>query len=135
MWWLHPDMSENLLTGILNHKTNKERKNVSPCMRIGAFVFATRIVQCLHFLNPKFPASSHLLCLYSSVCVESVCKPHCWFSHDKCIVWLQVRMQARCNVEANETMLQAFKKIYRQEGIPGLWRVREGFSSFYGTRP
>lgn len=35
---------------------------------------------------------------------------------------LKVRMQARCNVEGNETMLQAFYKIYKQEGLPGLWR-------------
>ena len=28
-------------------------------------VFTTRIVQLLYFLNPKFPASSHLLCLYT----------------------------------------------------------------------
>ena len=31
--------------------------------------FATRIVQSLTFLNPKFKASSHLLWLYSPVCV------------------------------------------------------------------
>ena len=31
-----------------------------------AFVFATRIVKFLYFLNQKFPVSSHLLCLYSS---------------------------------------------------------------------
>ena len=47
-----------------------------------AFVFATRIVQLLYFLNPKFQASINLLCLYSSVCVEPVRKPHCWFSHE-----------------------------------------------------
>lgn len=35
---------------------------------------------------------------------------------------LKVRMQARCNVDANESMLQAFCKIYQQEGLPGLWR-------------
>ena len=35
-----------------------------------AFVFSTRIVQLLYFLNPKFQASSQLLCLYSSVCVK-----------------------------------------------------------------
>ena len=29
----------------------------------------------------KFPVSSHLLCLYSPVCVGPVRKPHCWFSH------------------------------------------------------
>ena len=36
---------------------------------ISAFVFATRIVQFLFFLNPKFQASSLLLRLYSPVCV------------------------------------------------------------------
>ena len=36
---------------------------------ISAFVFATRIVQFLFFLNPKFQASCLLLCLYKSVCV------------------------------------------------------------------
>ena len=42
---------------------------------ISAFVFATRIVQFLFFLNPKFPVSSHHLCLYSSVCVGHGRKP------------------------------------------------------------
>ena len=41
---------------------------------ISAFVFATRIVQFLYFLNPKFQASSHLLWLYSLVCVGPVRK-------------------------------------------------------------
>ena len=45
------------------------------------FVFATRIVQFI-FLNKKFPASSHLLRLYSSVFVGFVQKTRCWFSHD-----------------------------------------------------
>ena len=36
---------------------------------ISAFVFATQIVQSLFFLNPKFQVSSHLLWLYSPVCV------------------------------------------------------------------
>ena len=49
---------------------------------ISAFVFATWIEQFLYFLNPNFPASSCLLCLYRQVCVEPVCKPHCLFSHD-----------------------------------------------------
>ena len=49
---------------------------------INAFVFSTRIVQFLFFLKPKFQVSSHLLCLYSSVCVRTVRKPHCWFSHE-----------------------------------------------------
>ena len=35
---------------------------------ISVFVFATRKVQSLYFLNPKFQASGHLLWLYSPVC-------------------------------------------------------------------
>ena len=49
---------------------------------ISAFVFATRIVQFLLYLNPKFQASSSFLCLYRPVCVGPVRKPHCWFSHE-----------------------------------------------------
>ena len=45
------------------------------------FVFATPIVHFLFFLNLKFQASSHLLCMYRPVCVSHVRKPHCWFSH------------------------------------------------------
>ena len=47
-----------------------------------AFVFATRIVQFLFYLNPKFQASSFFLLLGRPVCVRSVRKPHCWFSHE-----------------------------------------------------
>ena len=49
---------------------------------ISALVFATRIVQFLLYLTPKFQASSSFLCLYRSVCVRPVRKPHCWFSHE-----------------------------------------------------
>ena len=42
---------------------------------ISAFVFATRIVESLYFLNPKFQASSHLLWLYSLVCIGPGRKP------------------------------------------------------------
>ena len=49
---------------------------------ISAFVFATRIVQFLFYLNPKFQASSYFLCLCKPVCVGPVRKPHCWFSHE-----------------------------------------------------
>ena len=42
---------------------------------ISAFVFATGIVQSLFYLNPKFQASSHLLQLYSPVCVRPGRKP------------------------------------------------------------
>ena len=41
------------------------------------FVFATRIVQFLFYLNSKFQASSSFLYLYRSVYVGPVREPHC----------------------------------------------------------
>ena len=52
---------------------NKDAKLIS------AFVFATCIVQYLCFPNPKFQVSSHLLWLYSPVCVEPGRKPRSGF--------------------------------------------------------
>ena len=48
-------------------KTKAQISFAVPAKLISAFVFATRIVQSLYFLNPKFQASSHLLLLYSPV--------------------------------------------------------------------
>ena len=42
---------------------------------ISAFVFATRIIQSLSYLYPKFQASIHLLRLYRPVCVKPSRKP------------------------------------------------------------
>ena len=42
---------------------------------ISAFVFAIRIVQSISYLHPKFQTSSHLLLLYSPVCVGPGRKP------------------------------------------------------------
>ena len=42
---------------------------------ISAFVFATQIGQSLYFFNTKVKASSHLLLLYSPVCVGPGQKP------------------------------------------------------------
>ena len=50
---------------------------------ISAFVFAMWIVQSLYYLNPKFQASSHLLWLYSLVCVGPGRKPEDRFSHNE----------------------------------------------------
>ena len=65
-------------------KTNNlhMRKQTVTAKLISAFVFASRIVQFLSFLNPKFPASSHILCLYSLVNVGPIQKLDCWFSHE-----------------------------------------------------
>ena len=50
---------------------------------ISAFVFATWIVQFRFYLNPKFQASSHLLSLYSPICVGPGRKPRrSVFSHE-----------------------------------------------------
>ena len=70
-----------------NAKTKMQISFAVTAKLISAFVFATRIVY-LYFLNPKLPVSSHLLCLYSPVCVGPVRKPHCWFSHEAAqITW------------------------------------------------
>ena len=61
------------------HMRNQRRRSAS---LISAFVFATRIVQFLLYLTPKFQASSHFLCLYRPFCVGPVQKPQCWFSHE-----------------------------------------------------
>ena len=42
---------------------------------ISAFVFTTWIVLTFYYQNPKFQASSHLLYLYSLVCVGPSQKP------------------------------------------------------------
>ena len=42
---------------------------------ISSFVFDIRIVRSLYYRNPKFQASSHLLWLYSPVCVGTGLKP------------------------------------------------------------
>ena len=61
-----------------------------------AFIFATRIVQFLYFLKPKFPAYSDLLSLYRPVCVGPVRKPHCWFSPEAAQLYTNLNIE--CNV-------------------------------------
>ena len=59
-----------------------DNKSAVTMKLISALVFATRIAHFFYFLNQKFRASSHLLCLYSSICVGSVWKPYCLISYD-----------------------------------------------------
>ena len=59
-------------TGFLHMRKQRRR---STAQLISAFVFATWIVQSLFYLNPKFQAPSHLLCVYSLVCVGHGRKP------------------------------------------------------------
>ena len=53
-----------------------ENKDVDIAQLISTFVFATRIVQFLFFLNPKFQASRHLLWLHSLWLHRLVCVRH-----------------------------------------------------------
>ena len=61
-------------TGFLFMRKQRHR-SVVIAQLISAFVFATRIVQSLFFQNLKFQTSSHLLWLYSPVCVGPGQKP------------------------------------------------------------
>ena len=63
------------------HIQNQRRRSAQNAKLISAFVFATRRLQFLYFLNPKFSVSIQLLCLYSPVCVGPVRKQQYWFSH------------------------------------------------------
>ena len=75
-----------------NQHRRKQKAQISFAVTaklISAFVFATRIVQFLYFLNQKFPASNHLLRLYKLVCVRPGRNPNCWFSH----VQAQIEME------------------------------------------
>ena len=56
-------------------KTKTQISFAVPAKLISVFVFATQIVQFLYYLNPKFQAPSHLLWLYSLVCVGPGRKP------------------------------------------------------------
>ena len=62
-----------------NKDADQFRGNCEADQQLG---FATWIVQFLYFRNPKFQASSHLLKLYSLVCVGPGEKPERLFSHD-----------------------------------------------------
>ena len=55
---------------------------------IGAFVFATRIVQSLYYLSPKFQASGLLLWLCEPVCVGPGRGPEDRFSQDEAHVYM-----------------------------------------------
>ena len=47
--------------GIVVYEPHHEKTGFCICENKDAFVFATRIVKYLYFLNTKFHASSHLL--------------------------------------------------------------------------
>ena len=59
-------------TGFFEYAKTKTQISLAVTAKlISVFVFATRIVQSLYFLNPKFQASGHLVWLCSPVCVKT----------------------------------------------------------------
>ena len=72
--------------GKTNNLHRRKQRRRSASQKLISLVFATRIVQFLFYLNLKFQASSSFLCLYRSVCVGTVRKPHCWFSHEAALI-------------------------------------------------
>ena len=71
-----PKMSRVVRKPVFSYaKTKTQISFVVTVKLISAFVFAIRIVQSLFYLNPKFQTSSHLLWLYSPVCVRPGRKP------------------------------------------------------------
>ena len=56
--------------------------------------------------NPKFPVSSHLLCLYSSVCVGHVRKPHCCFFHEVAHLFMLITWHRACADNENNEKLK-----------------------------
>ena len=68
----------------------------------------------LYFLNSKFPVSSHLLCLYSLVCVGPVRKPHRWFSCEAAHLSLTVTL-------AESVLVKTFFKERISYSSSGLW--------------
>ena len=77
------DSTENYLSLVMRKPAfgmceNKDADQISFAVTaklISSFVFAIRIVQSLFYLIPKFQASSHLLWLYSPICVGPGRKP------------------------------------------------------------
>ena len=75
MHWLIYEPRHEKIGFFAYAKTKTQISFAETAKLISAFVFALYIVQSLYFLNPKFQASSHLLSLYSLVCVGPGRKP------------------------------------------------------------
>ena len=59
----------------VNAKTKTQIGFAVTAKLISVFVFATKLVKFIYFLNTKSQASSHLLWLHSPVCVRPGRKP------------------------------------------------------------
>ena len=111
-------------TNNLRRRKQRRRSASRTAKLISGFVFATRIVQFLFYLNPKFQASSCFLCLYRSVCVGPVRKPHCWFSHEAAQV---ICLGLLLIVHTNERMLLNIKSCFGKWMSVGARKTACGF--------
>ena len=81
LWNLHQEDKQNIWAASWENrlfayaKTKTQISFVVTAKLISAFVFATKMVQSLYFLNTKFQASSYLVWVYSLVCVRPDRKP------------------------------------------------------------
>ena len=83
IWICHKNLSRVVKKKHVALCKNKDADQLSSnCEADQRLCFYCKDSTILYFLNPKFSGSSHLLCLYSFVCVGPVRQPHCWFSHD-----------------------------------------------------
>ena len=92
-------------------------------MLISAFVFATRTVQSVYFLNPKFQGFSHLLWLYSLVCAWPGRGPEDRFSQNKAqMVCGSGKIRPKSTCSFTETKLDMSLAVRK----PGLRGCRPG---------
>ena len=99
-----------------------ENKGADPAKLISAFVFTTRIVQFLFYLNLKFQASSSFLSLYRPVCVGPGRKPRravfsCRGSNDKNSRFLRANFSNKIVMNKNtdereRTLLDNIRILY-----------------------
>ena len=97
---------------------------------ISAFVFATRIVQFLFFLNLKFPASSHLLCLYSSVCVRSDRKPKLLVLLMRRLIFCHWCFQKSAETKSTRSTFSGRSRILKPFSMCEERRLRRGIKKF-----
>ena len=101
---------------------------------ISAFVFATRLVQFLFYVYPKFQASSTFLCLCSSVCVGPVQKPHCWFSHEAA----HFNFFFTCLFQSTASFWQTWKEFEIKHGnedtVREMLRIKRSVQAMYNTQ-
>ena len=100
---------------------------------ISAFVFATRKVQSLHYLNPKYQASSNLLWLYSPVCVGPGRKPkrQVFSEQGSYPFLLQIHLFKACACQLHTINYTIFWKIFCLNLFPYLSMTRfQGLNTF-----